>query len=85
MSSLKKQGIPVYPLCYEDFLSDKQQFFSHILNILEIEITKKEIEAALNEGMFYQKVHSNKISDFVENHEEIERMFGDRFISWSDQ
>jgi hypothetical protein len=75
-------GIQTYPICYEDFLADKRQCISQIFNLLELKISKKEINDALKMGEYFVKVHSDDISDFVENHEEVMEKFGDRFISW---
>jgi hypothetical protein len=35
------------------------------------------------QGAFFEKVHSDKISDFVENREEVLEKFGKRFVSWA--
>lgn len=82
VEEFKRAGIRTSSLLYEDFLKDKQQFFTKILNHLEIEISKDEIDAALKRGGYFKKVHSDDISDFVENYEEVQEKFGDRFVSW---
>jgi len=83
MEDLKLAGIQAHPLCYEDFLADKQQYFSRALDFLGLKISMEEIDTALNKGAYFEKVHSSIIADFVENHEEVEEKFGNRFISWS--
>jgi hypothetical protein len=82
MENFKLSGIQAYPLCYEDFLADKQKYFSQIANFLKLRISKEEIDDALKKGGYFKKVHSDNISNFVENHEEVQEKFGDRFIAW---
>lgn len=80
---LEQAGIKVYSLMYEDFLQDKQSYLQRVFEILEIPITEEEINAAINKGAFFQKVHSNQLSDFVENHQQVMEKFRDRFAVWS--
>jgi hypothetical protein len=75
MKDMKLTGIDVHPVFYEDFLNDKQQYFSRLMRLLEINISAEEIESAVEKGAFFEKVHSNDISEFVVNHEEIMRKF----------
>lgn len=84
MNDLKKAGVDVYPLCYEDFVADKQQYFQRFFKYLDIEITEDEINQAIEKGAFFKKVNSDDISEFVENHEEIEAQFGKCFVSWQE-
>ena len=79
---LQRAGISVHPLLYEDFLADKKAYFIRLLGLLEIDISDAEIDAALELGGYFNKVHSDDISEFVENHEEITEMFGDRYVAW---
>jgi hypothetical protein len=76
MEDFKLAGIDAHPVFYEDFLTDKQQYFSRILDLLEINTSIDEIDTALKKGEFFEKVHSDDISDFVVNHEEIMDKFG---------
>jgi hypothetical protein len=76
MKDLKLAGIDTHPVFYEDFLSDKQQYFSRLLGILELDISEDEIDTALKKGEYFEKVHSDDISEFVVNHEEIMEKFG---------
>lgn len=85
MADLRRAGIQSYPLCYEDFLAEKPQLLARIFNILELEVSGAEIEGAIAAEAFFKKVHSNNIADFVENHEEVEARFGDRFVPWSQE
>ena len=78
----ERAGIKTYPLRYEDFLTDKANFLRKFFDVLELEISDEEIDAAIQKGEYFKKVHSDDISDFVENHEEVEARFGDRLVSW---
>lgn len=82
MHELEQAGIKVFPLLYEDFMKDKLSYFQRVCKILGIAITEVEINAAINKGAHFKKVHSNQLSDFVENHQEVMEKFGDRFVSW---
>lgn len=78
----EQKGIKVYPLLYEDFVQDKLPYFQRVCEILEIPLTEEEIKAVINQGAYFKKVHSDKLSGFVENHEEVMEKFGNRFVSW---
>lgn len=82
MGEFQAAGIPVHPLLYEDFLADKRSYFARLLELLEIEIAPSDLDSALELGGFFQKVHSDDISEFVENHEEVIEIFGERFVEW---
>jgi hypothetical protein len=74
--------IQVHPLCYENFLKDKQNYFKQIFEYLELKISNEEIINALNDGAYFKKVHSDDISNFVVNHQEVLEKFGNSFRSW---
>ncbi len=76
MKEFRSHGIAAYPLYYEDFLEDKYRYFSRFFEILEIQVSKQEIEAALKKGAYYKKVHPGDISEFVINHQEVMDRFG---------
>ena len=78
----EQAGIKVHPLLYEDFMEDKPTYFRRVFEILEIPITEEEINVVINKGAYFKKVHSDQLSDFVENHQEVMEKFGDRFVSW---
>ena len=75
MEDFKLAGIQTHSLIYEDFLADKQKYIDRILNILELNTSKEEMDAALTKGTYFEKVHSDDISDFVVNHEEVKEKF----------
>ena len=78
MKALESGGIECHPLYYEDFLADKNAYFRCLMDFLEIDISDEEIDKALEKGAYFQKVHSDDISDFVINHQEVLDRFGDR-------
>jgi len=82
LEKLAAAGIRAYPLLYEDFLENKPRFFAETLAHLGMQVSPEEIESALGQGAVFKKVHSDDISSFVENHEEVKRKFADRFVSW---
>ncbi len=75
MNDLKLAGIQTQSLIYEDFLTNKEHYFSQVLNILELKVSNEDIDLALERGAYFKKVHSDNIADFVENHEEIKEKF----------
>jgi hypothetical protein len=77
-----RAGINVYTLRYEDFLEDKVEYFWRIGEILQISVSTEELQAALSRGAYLQKVHSDRISEFVENHGEVVERFGNRYVRW---
>lgn len=83
MQELKERGVPTFPLLYEDFLIDKPSYFTRLFAHLGVDVSRSDIDMALQDGTKMKKVHSSNISDFVLNHEEVLEKFGDRYISWS--
>jgi hypothetical protein len=82
MEEFKQAGIPAYPILYEDFVADKRSYLENLFEILDLDITDDEISQVLSEEEYLKKVHSDDISEFVENHEEVMNRFSDRFVSW---
>jgi hypothetical protein len=82
MTELQEAGLRVHPLLYEEFLADKKSYLTRLLEHLGIRVSPDEIDAALQQGAYFKKVHSEDISEFVENHEELIQQFGDRYRSW---
>ena len=81
-SELGRAGIKAFPLFYEEFCRDKRAFLKGVFEHLENPVSDNEIEEALRQGTVLEKVHSDDISDFVTNHEEVMTKFGDRYFSW---
>jgi hypothetical protein len=82
MADLTQAGIQVYPILYEDFVTDKRSYLERLFRLLELKVSSDEISKVLSEEEYFKKVHSDDISQFVDNHEEIMRRFEDRFVSW---
>jgi len=76
MEDFSRAAIETHYLSYEDFLTDKQKYLNRILDIIELNISSKEINAALKMGAYFEKVHSDDIKNFVVNHEEVLEKFG---------
>lgn len=75
-------GIDTYPLLYEDFVDDPRSFFRAMLNHLEAPVSDDDISDAIEHGTVYKKVHSDDISEFVINHEEVLARFSGRFVPY---
>lgn len=82
MTEFRETGIEVYPLRYEDFLEDKSVYLERVCELLGVTVSPEEVTAALKRGSGFEKVHSDQISDFVENHREVMARFGSRFVAW---
>ena len=76
MEDFNLAGIQTHFLIYEGFLTDKQKYLNRILDILELNTSTEEIDAALERGAYFEKVHSDDITNFVVNHEEVLEKFG---------
>lgn len=84
MSEMHKAGIDTYPLCYEDFLTDKPAYLARLFNYLELHISSEQVGAVLKSKEYFKKVHSDDLSRFVINHQQVINKIGRRFYSWQD-
>lgn len=82
MEKFRHEGIQSHPIFYEEFVADKRKYLENLLKILELDITSDEITHVLSQEESLKKVHSDTISDFVENYEEVMSRFADHFVSW---
>lgn len=82
---LRKAGIPIHILRYEDFIDDLPSFLQRFFNIIQVPVNQASIQNAIQVGTSYKKVHSDDISEFVINHEEIIQKFGNSFFAWPDE
>jgi hypothetical protein len=82
MEEFKQLGIQAHPILYEEFVTDKRGYLERLFKILELDITSDEISQVLGQEEYIKKVHSDDISEFVENHEEVTSRFADRYVSW---
>lgn len=83
MEDFKASGVACAPLRYEDFLKDKPTYFQEFGHFVGQNITPDDVAAAIEKGAYFEKVHSNDISEFVQNHEEVMDRFGNRFFEWA--
>jgi hypothetical protein len=83
LNALRSEGIAAHPLRYEDFLNDKEAYFSRFLHLVGIEASACEIQEALSKGAHFRKVHPDAISEFVQNHEEVAERIGSPFAAWT--
>lgn len=81
-SLLMRKDIKVVPIRYEDFLKDKVSYFKKLGKEIDVDFSDQQIADTLIIGGLYKKVHSDDISEFVINHEEVLDKFGDRFVRW---
>jgi hypothetical protein len=84
MAELRRRGIRAYPLLYESFLREPVPFFERVLQRLDVSHSRDVIAAALERGTSFEKVHSDEISQYVTNHEEVRERFEGRYVSWED-
>jgi translation initiation factor 2 beta subunit (eIF-2beta)/eIF-5 len=82
MKEFKRAGVPSYPILYEEFVTDKRSYLERLFRILELDISEDEMSQMLRQEEYIKKVHSDDISEFVENHEEVANRFADRYVSW---
>ena len=83
VKKLKSANIEVIPIRYEDFLSDQKAFLKRINQSLNIKVLDQDVEQAIAEGGYFRKVHSEDISTFVKNHEEVLNLYGKEFLTWT--
>jgi hypothetical protein len=82
MRGLLDHGVRAAPLLYEKFVVDRTRFFDDILRQLEVVVPRDEIDRTLSAGETLQRVHSDDISEFVTNHEDVLARYGQRYVSW---
>lgn len=82
MGEFNQAEIQSYPILYEEFVTDKRSYLERLFKILELDVSDDEISRVLGQEEYIKKVHSDDISDFVENHEEVTSRFADRYVSW---
>lgn len=75
-------GIRTGVLRYEDFMADQHAYFRAFAEAIDAPTSDEAIETAINAGQRLEKVHSDDISEFVVNHEEVMARFGGRRVDW---
>ncbi len=80
--TLEQAGLRVHALYYERFLEDRHAYFREIGEVLELGWTKAEIEMAFTAGTYLEKVHSDDLSSWIINHDEVRARFGAAYKDW---
>jgi LPS sulfotransferase NodH len=80
---LRRSGLEVYPVLYEEFLRDRATTVEQILQFLGVKVPRDRIDSIISQKEQFVKVHSDDIRDFVENYDEVIEKFGNRFAAWS--
>lgn len=75
LEDLRGSGIAAYPLYYEEFCTNKIDYFKNLLMKLDIVMSEQDIEQVLNRECLYKKVHPEALEEFIGNHEEILRRY----------
>ncbi len=83
VEQMAKDGLEVFPLLYEDFLEDKVQFFEGFLDRIDNPMDLVDLKRSLEGDIVLKRVHKGSLSDYVENHEELHRAYGNAFESWT--
>lgn len=79
---MKSRGMEVRPLLYESFLETPVAFFGDFLQDLGQDSNQEEIRQVLTQDMELKRVHSGHLSEYVENHQELQDRYGSSFESW---
>jgi len=82
MRKMQALGIGTGTAIYEEFLQDEYAFFHKLFAALGRTVSDEEIATVLEKGTIFKKVHSDDISEFVINHQEIEARFGDCVVDF---
>lgn len=82
MQQFQAAGIDTYPLCYEDFLTDKPNYLKGLFEQLDLQVSDEQIDDVLSQKQYFKKVHSDNIADIVVNHQEVTDRFSESFFPW---
>lgn len=85
MHKMQMQGIRTAALIYEELLNNPHMYFRKLFRAIGHRVSDTEISTVLKKGTPFRKVHSNDISEFVINHEEIEAQFGNCVIDFAEE
>ena len=83
VEQMAKDGLKVLPLLYEDFLEDKVRFFEGFLGHINNPVDTDDLKSSLEGDILLKRVHKGSLSDYVENHEALNRTYGDAFEPWT--
>ena len=62
---------------------NKTKYFEELFDRINLSVSRQEIEDTIQAGSYFEKVHSDDISHFVQNHEEVIDRFGNQFDDWN--
>jgi hypothetical protein len=79
---MTSRGMEVRPLLYESFLEKPVSFFDDFLQDLGHDSDPDDIQRVLTQDMELKRVHSGHLSEYVENHQELQERYGSSFESW---
>ena len=79
INTLKSKGLNVYPIYYEDYCNDKENFFKKFFNYIDINLSTQELSEFANKPNFFKKVHSDDIKQYVTNYDELKKEFGQKY------
>jgi len=74
---LKKEGVEVYLIYYEDYCENRTIFLSSILKKLNINMELDKVKEVANKNIHFKKVHSDDIKTFVTNYDEFYKFISD--------
>jgi hypothetical protein len=83
VSWMESRGMEVKPMLYESFLDTPVTFFGDFLEDLGHAAEPKKIKRVLEQEIELKRVHDGHLSEYVENHQELQDAFGSSFESWT--
>jgi len=75
INMLKKQGISVHPIYYEEFCKNKLNFFKTFLTKIDVTLSDSELKKLATSQIPFKKVHDNEIKKFVINYTQVVSFF----------
>lgn len=79
IETLKKRGIKVVPIYYEEYCENKKMFFKKIFDSIDVKLSDKELTEYANKPNFFKKVHGDDLKKYVTNYDELKKVFGDTY------
>lgn len=83
IKQFSERGIKTHVLLYEEFCSNKEKYFTDLFNFLDVDVSAEDISNVIQKDTRLQKVHSDDISEFVMNAEEVLERFENRYAAWA--
>lgn len=76
IEELKKRGVTVVPIYYEEYCENKVAFFRKFFDSIDMKLTEGELLEFANRPNFFKKVHGDNLKQYVVNYEELKKEFG---------